>query len=579
MGEPEPAASAETTDVAIIGAGPTGLMLAIELCLAGVSSVLLERLDEISEIPKGNGLFGQIVPWLDYRGLLEPLRADATYTGPVPSFFYGPLTLPFSRLPASPLSVLALPQRQIERKLADRLRELGGTTRRGHELSGLSKQEDSVLLDVDGPGRSYQLRARYVVGCDGAHSTVRKQAGIGFPGITSDAITRIGRVLLPADMIAPGSGEVEVPGIGRLRNMHPVRTQGGTYTIGPLRALDKNAAPNAYLVSTQEEDPDADLTAPMTLGELRASFARVLGTDLPMSEPQWLTRLVGNSRQAERYRDGRVLLAGDAAHVFGVGGSLNAGMLDAVNLGWKLAAEVRGRAPAGLLDSYQTERHAAGRRVLLQSRAQRALQSDDEYALALRELVGELLQFAEPQRHLGEMIAGSDIRYDMTGPASSGGPGTQPHPLTGRLAPDLQLKTDDGRTSIAMLMRAARPVLLDFGPDDRVAAAAAKRSRHVPFMRAKVVGGSAPADAMLIRADGWVAWATGPQAANPAAGLADAVSIWCELPAEIPDNFRDDHGALPRSRGLTDPGPPSRSRWVERVATGSARRRRSGGRG
>jgi 2-polyprenyl-6-methoxyphenol hydroxylase-like FAD-dependent oxidoreductase len=320
MGEPEPAASAETTDVAIIGAGPTGLMLAIELCLAGVSSVLLERLDEISEIPKGNGLFGQIVPWLDYRGLLEPLRADATYTGPVPSFFYGPLTLPFSRLPASPLSVLALPQRQIERKLADRLRELGGTTRRGHELSGLSKQEDSVLLDVDGPGRSYQLRARYVVGCDGAHSTVRKQAGIGFPGITSDAITRIGRVLLPADMIAPGSGEVEVPGIGRLRNMHPVRTQGGTYTIGPLRALDKNAAPNAYLVSTQEEDPDADLTAPMTLGELRASFARVLGTDLPMSEPQWLTRLVGNSRQAERYRDGRVLLAGDAAHVFGVGG-------------------------------------------------------------------------------------------------------------------------------------------------------------------------------------------------------------------------------------------------------------------
>ncbi len=522
----------ESADVVIAGAGPTGLMLAIELCLSGVTPIVLERLPEISEIPKGNGLFGQIVPLLDYRGLLEPLRADSAYTGPVPQFFFGPLTLQFNRLSSSPLQVLALQQRQIERKLAERLAQLGGGIRRGHELTSLAQKDDAVLLEVDGPDGGYRLRARYVAGCDGAHSIVRKQAGIDFPGLTSANISRIGRVTVPAELIAPGTNEVEVPGIGRLKNMQPVRTPRGTYTIGPQRALDKDAGPEAYIVSTQEEDPDADLTAPMTLAELRASFARVLGADLPMSDPQWLTRVIGNSRQAERYRDGRILLAGDAAHVFGIGGSLNAGMLDAVNLGWKLAAEARGTAPAGLLDSYHTERHAAGQRVLQQTRAQRALSDDDEYSKALRALVGEFLQFAGPQRHLGEMIAGSDVRYDMSGPGSGQPPGQaehRPHELTGRLAPDLRLDTADGPTTVARLMRNARAVLLDFSQDDpRVTAVAAGSA--VPVLKGRVLGGVPPADAMLIRPDGWVAWASGPSAAEPAAGLAEALSTWCERP-------------------------------------------------
>ncbi len=522
-----------SADVVIVGGGPTGLMLAIELCLGGVVPVLLERLTEISEIPKGNGLFGQIVPWLAYRDLLDPLRAGATYTGPVPQFFYGPLTLKFSGPASSPLQVLALQQRHIEQRLGERLEQLGGSISRGHEVTAITAQADTVRLELDGPQGRYQLTARYVVGCDGAHSIVRKQAGIGFPGITSDNISRIGRVLVPADLIARGTSELEVPGIGRLANMQPVRTPRGTYTIGPLRALDSSAARTAYIISTQEDDPGADMDAPMTLAELRSSFARVLGADLPMTDPQWLTRVVGNSRQAERYRDGRVLLAGDAAHVFGIGGSLNAGMLDAVNLGWKLAAEIRGTAPAGLLDSYHAERHAAGQRVLLQSRAQRALFNDDEYSQALRELVGEFLEFAEPQRHLGELIAGSDVRYDMTAPGGMHQPGQAGHrlnELAGRLAPDLKLENADGSTTVAELMRAARPVLLDFTADGRVETTAANSGRHVPGMKVKPIGGAAPADAVLIRPDGWVAWASGPHAADPAEGLADALSTWCERP-------------------------------------------------
>lgn len=518
----------ETADVVIAGAGPTGLMLAIELCLCGVTPVVLERLPEISEIPKGNGIFGQIVPVLDYRGLLEPLRAEATYAGPVPRFFFGPLSLDFSRLAASPLHVLAAPQRTIERKLAERLTELGGTLRRGHELTGLTRLRDFVTVEVSGPAGNYRLRTRYLVGCDGAHSPVRKLARIGFPGITADTVSRIGRVRVPAELIVPGTGELDVPGAGRLRIMQPVRTPGGSYSIAPQSSVDKAAPRDVYIVSTQEEQPTAELTVPMTLDELRSSVHRVLGADLPMSDPIWLTRVVGNSRQADRYRDGRILLAGDAAHVFGLGGSLNAGLLDALNLGWKLAAELRGRAPDGLLDSYHAERHAAGQRALLQTRAQRAISADDEYGRAARQLLDELLAYPEPARHLGELIAGSDVRYDMAGP----GQVSQPvHPLTGRIAPDLRLATADGRTRVAEVMRAARPVLLDFTDDGRVAAAAAQWSGPVTLLLATPMTGAAAADGLLIRPDGYVAWASGPGATDPAAGLEAALRAWCGEPA------------------------------------------------
>jgi hypothetical protein len=286
--------------------------------------------------------------------------------------------------------------------------------------------------------------------------------------------------------------------------------------------LDKNAPPGFFIVHTSEEDPGASARGdgPMTLDEMRASFRRVLGAHLEMTEPQWLTRTVGNSRLADRYRAGRLLVAGDAAHVFGAGGSLNVGLLDAVNLGWKLAAQVQGRAPGGLLDSYHAERHLAGRRAILQTRAQKALSSSQADAEALRELFGELLQYPEPLRHVGELVQGSDVRYPM--PAGAG----PPHPLLGRLAPDLRLETGQGSTRVAELTRAARGVLLDLTADSAVAGAASGWPDQVSVVAARCLTRSAPADALLIRPDGYIAWATGPDAPDRTGGLDAALRSW-----------------------------------------------------
>jgi 2-polyprenyl-6-methoxyphenol hydroxylase-like FAD-dependent oxidoreductase len=543
--------AASTADVVIVGGGPTGLMLAAELRLGGADPVVLERLPEISQIPKGNGLIGQIVPALDYRGLTDRLRAEATFAGPAPQFPFGSVRLDFSRLPASPLHIMAIPQRRLEQVLDDWLRELGGSVRRGHEVLALSPPEDGspVTVDARGPDGDYRLRARYVVGCDGAHSLVRKQAGIGFPGVTSSETSRIGRVFLPTVEIMPGGETAEVPGVGRVRLTLTNQTPRGAYSLAPLTALDKTARPGMFIVYTREDDPSsapADPKVPMTVDELRESARRVLGTDLPMTDPQWLTRTVGNSRQAERYREGPALLAGDAAHIFGAGGSLNAGLLDAMNLGWKLAAQIRGWAPDGLLDSYHAERHRAGQRAMLHTRAQKALSASDEYAEALRELFAELMRLPDALRHVGSIQEGSDVRYET--PAGLG----PPHPLAGWFAPDLRL--DGGATRVAELVRPARGVLLDLtasgatlpdGPargargaptaSDALASTASPWRDRVNVVAGRPVSEPPPAAAMLIRPDGYVAWAvdpdtSGPATSGPASGLPEALRTWFGAP-------------------------------------------------
>jgi 2-polyprenyl-6-methoxyphenol hydroxylase-like FAD-dependent oxidoreductase len=516
--------AAATADVVIVGGGPTGLMLAAELRLGGADPVVLERLPEISQIPKGNGLVGQIVPTLDYRGLADRFRAQATYTGASPGFGFGPLRLDFSRLGPGPLHIMAIPQRKLEQVLDEWLRDLGGSVRRGHEVLALSLPGDDApaTVDVRGPGGDYRVRTRYLVGCDGAHSLVRKQAGIGFPGVTSSDVARIGRVFLPTVQVTPDGGHADVPGVGRVPLMMTTQTRRGAYSFAPLTSLDKTAEPGMFIVHTREDDspaPDGP-DAPMTLDELRESARRVLGADLAMRDPQWLTRTVGNSRQADRYRAGPALLAGDAAHVLGYGGSLNVGLLDAVNLGWKLAAQVAGWAPDDLLDSYHAERHLAGERALLQSRAQKALSAGGEYAMALRELFGELMQFPEPLRHVGTIMEGSDVRYEMPdGPA-------RPHPLAGRFAPDLRLDTGGGVTRVAELIRPARGVLLDLGGCGEAAELAAGWAGRVSVTAARPLAQPPPTTAMLIRPDGYVAWAAGPDPAGPARGLPEALRAW-----------------------------------------------------
>ncbi len=540
----------------IVGGGPTGLVLAAELRLGGADPVVLERLPEISGIPKGNGLVGQIVPALDYRGLAERFGAETTYTGPVPQFPFGPLRLDFLRLGPgrSPLHILAIPQRRLEMLLDDWLRELGGSVRRGHEVLAMSLPGDDspATLDVRGPDGEYRLRTRYVAGCDGAHSLVRKQAGIGFPGVTSAETSRIGRVLLPTVRLVPAGrapDAAEVPGVGRVPLMQTTHTPRGAYSLAPLTSLDKSARPGMFIVFTLENEPSApdgssapggslargssgpeDPQAPMTLDELRDSVRRVLGADVPMSDPQWLTRIVGNSRQAERYRAGPVLLAGDAAHILGAGGSLNVGMLDAINLGWKLAAQVAGWAPDGLLDSYHTERFLAGRRALMHTRAQKALSARGEYGEALRELFGELMQQPDALRHVGSIVEGSDVRYPM--PAGAAGR----HPLAGRFAPDLRLmRPDGGATRVAELVRPARGVLLDLSGSGPIANAALAGAASPWQDRVNVVVGRpvtepAPAAAMLIRPDGYVAWAAGLDAGDLTGGLPEALGTWFGTP-------------------------------------------------
>ncbi|MDT7727799.1 MAG: hypothetical protein QOI21_4375 [Actinomycetota bacterium] len=491
-----------TFDVVVAGGGPVGLMLACELRLAGASPVVLERRAEAGTLPKANGLVGRIVEMLDYRGLLERFKAEAAFTGAFPSFPFGSVPLDFSRLDTGPLRGMAIQQPRMESLLTGRAEELDVEIRRGHEIHGLSQDDDSVHLDVLGPDGEYRLTAPYLVGCDGGHSFVREQAGIGFPGTTDEDVVRLGH-FKAADSVAA----FQDPEFGNLKPGWN-RTEHGRIMVMSLQ-------PGVQIVGVRERRQQRiDLTSPLELEEFRASVRRVLGRDLPFGEPIWLSRTVSQARQAEKYRTGRILLAGDAAHLFPAGGSaLNVGLLDTVNLGWKLAAQVQGRAPAGLLDTYHSERHPVGARTLMQTRAQAALErAEDEEGDALRGLLTKIFAFEDPLKHLGELLHGSHVRYDT--------PGAGTHPLLGRFAPDLILETSSGLTRVAELLRAAKPVLLDLADRQDLRDAANSWADRITVVTARC--GKPPADALLIRPDGYVAWA----AEGSPTGLRTALAHW-----------------------------------------------------
>jgi 2-polyprenyl-6-methoxyphenol hydroxylase-like FAD-dependent oxidoreductase len=479
----------ETADVVISGAGPNGLMLACELALAGVRPVVLDKLPGPSDEPKANGLVGQVIRQLDMRDLYHTFGGDEGPPKPAYGWMFAGVALNFLGVENNPMYALLIQQPRVVRLLEKRARDLGVDVRWGHELTAIRAGDDNVALTVATRGRAYRLDAGYLVGADGGRSTVRKAVCIGFPGHTSPIVSRIAHVYLPEELLVPGRG-YEIPGFGLLPFGHN-RFEDGTVIAFPLDPT------RPMLGSIEYGWTIGSANGPMTLDELRDSLRRVIGVNVPLEAPKGpgphaLRRLDGtNSRQAERYRDGRVLLLGDAAHVHSpMGGpGLNLGMQDAVNLGWKLAAVVNGWAPTGLLDSYESERYPVGERVMMHSQAQLALAAPGPEVEALRKLFGELTSQSSVTEHMARLLAGSDVRYDVG----------DDNPLSGLMVPDLVL--DDGRR-VAELLHEARAVLLD--ASGAASAVAAAWSDRVDAVAATIVDGPA---AMLIRPDGYVAWA------------------------------------------------------------------------
>jgi 2-polyprenyl-6-methoxyphenol hydroxylase-like FAD-dependent oxidoreductase len=496
-------------DVVIAGAGPNGLMLACELALAGVSPVVLDEDPVPTSEPKANGLVGQVIRLLDMRGLYHAFGGAEGPPTPMYAWRFAGMTVDFLGVADNPMHALMLQQPRLVRLLEKRARDLGVDIRWGHEFTGLEQTPDAVTVAVSSPERSYELDARYLVGADGGRSVVRKAVGIDFPGSTSDSVTRIADIHLSDELLSE-DGEYVVPGFGKLPMGHH-RLERGGYVFFQIPG-------GRTMFAITENGRLAPGAPPMSLDDLRESTSRVLGVEVPFepprgSGPHALRRMDGmNTRLAQTYRAGNVLLLGDAAHVHSpMGGpGLNLGLQDTVNLGWKLAAQVNGWAPEGLLDSYESERRPVGERVMMQSLSQTALMAPGPEVDALRTLFGELLEKPEVREHMAHLLAGSDVRYAVG----------DEHPLSGLLVPDLEL--DDGRR-VAELLHEARPVLLDLS-GGAFASCATGWIDRVDL----ITGGIADSEVagILLRPDGYVAWAADDTGADDLQRLREALIRW-----------------------------------------------------
>ena len=492
--------------VVIAGAGPTGLMLAGELALAGVDVAVVERRpNQDLSGARALGISSRTIEVLDQRGIAERFLS-AGQTAQVAGFALTRLDI--SDFPTRHNYGLALRQQHIERILADWIKELGVPISYGREMIGCAQHESVVVVEL-ADGRS--LHAQYLVGCDGGRSLTRKTAGIDFPGWDPTTSS----ILAEVEM-------TEKPPYGVHRSAAGVYAFGRSeYEIIDGEVIYKDVGPIGVMVT----EPDTSSTTEPTLRDLKKLLVAACGTDYGVHSPTWISRFTDTTRQAAKYRSGRVLLAGDAAHVHSpIGGQgLSAGVQDAVNLGWKLAQVIKGTSPDNLLDTYHAERHPVGARVLKTTMAQVALHREDDRTLALRDIVGNLLEMEEPRKRIAGMMSGLDIRYDL-------GAG---HPLLGRRMPDLDVVTASGPRRVFGFLCKARPVLFELGApqaidiapwSDRVLHVAA---RYAGKWELPVFGEVAAPAAVLVRPDGYVAWVGDgtPQ------GLTEALTAWFGTPA------------------------------------------------
>jgi rifampicin monooxygenase len=452
-------------DVIVAGGGPTGVMLAGELRLQGVHVVVLEKEAAPTNVVRSLGLHVRSIEVMDQRGLLDRFLAHGKKY-PVGGFFAGIAKPTPDRLDTAHPYILGIPQTTTERLLTEHATELGVEIRRGCELVGLSQDDHGMTVELaDGT----QLRSRYLVGCDGGRSTVRKLLDVGFPGEPARVEWLLGEV----ELTAPPEELAAV--VAEVRKTHK------GFGAGPL-------GDGVYRVVVPAEAVAEDRTVPPTLEEVKQQLRVFAGTDFGVHSPRSLSRFGDATRLAERYRVGRVLLAGDAAHIHPpLGGQgLNLGIQDAFNLGWKLAAEVNGWAPEGLLDSYHTERHPVAADVLDNTRALVELTSLEPGAQAVRRLVSELMDFEEVNRYLIEKITAIGVRYDFG----------EDHELLGRRLRDVELK----RGRLYGLMHGGRGLLLD--QTGRLSVAGwADRVDHVVDVSEEL-----DVPAALLRPDGHVAW-------------------------------------------------------------------------